>query len=182
MAKEKMENRPEQGYETETEKEFAPRHGPKEEFRSEGPCCGPHHGPQGDCGCGKRGSKILLLLLVFFAGMGFNEFWHGCFRCPTKSHGSPTAIYAQMPAYSDAAGTTIIINAADGMATMPPQFAKMHHKNKHHHKHHQAQNTQQTNSNDFVKMPANRKRPHFADRAAPVDTAKPQSAPETVEN
>ena len=129
--------------------------------------CGHHHGgPHGECGCGCRGGeckcgcgcgkrcggKLIALLIVFLAGMGFNELWHGCFRCPSKApHGVP-AMHVPMthhavPAMADGAGTVIIINAADGSASMQNHSGKKHkcHCGKHHgenvkmhegHKHH----------------------------------------------
>ena len=66
-----------------------------------------------------------MLLMVFLAGMGFNELMHGCFgRCPSKCPRQMQAMrmpnpQMQTPAYTDGAGTVIIINAADGNASMP---------------------------------------------------------------
>lgn len=98
------------------------------------------------CGCGRKIGKLIALLIVFFAGMGFNELWHGSYRCSNRA---PYAVRTQVPATADGAGTVIIINAADGSANMHDYSGKKHkcHKDKHndakghkhlkHHKHHQ---------------------------------------------
>lgn len=111
------------------------------EDREEECCCrhhhhgphGPHHGPHGphhgphDHGCCKCGCvKLLVLLLVFFAGIGVNEFWNNtCFgRCPSRGpRPMPMApmvrgSHSNVPDYSDAAGNTIIIvNSGEDAAT-----------------------------------------------------------------
>ena len=92
------------------------------------------------CHCKSCAFKLLGLILVFLAGMGFNELLHGgCFgRCPMKNRSMPMlkmpAMIHNMPNYKhDDGKTVIIINAAEG------SVSKHHcdsHKNKHHNGHH----------------------------------------------
>ena len=67
------------------------------------------------CCCKSCGGKLIALLIVFLAGMGFNELLHGCFgRCPAKKmQPAPmmAAAHNKMPHFTDGAGTVIIINA-----------------------------------------------------------------------
>ncbi len=102
-----------------------------------------HCGDKCRCGCGKCrcGGKLIALLIVFLAGMGFNELLHGCFgRCPSKARPAPmmSAPHHAMPHAFNGAGTTIIINA-DG-STDIRHGAKCgchkHHKNIDKHQHH----------------------------------------------
>lgn len=105
--------------------------------------CGQSHDHMhGACGCGghgcdchggKCGGKLLWLLLAFLAGMCFNQLWRsGCaVRCPCmKMAAGMSAVKAPLPVYTDAAGTIIIINAADGTAEVMPgkKHCKKHHK------------------------------------------------------
>lgn len=85
------------------------------------------------CGCHKKcGSKFIILLLAFFAGIGFNQLWHNCIgRCTHNMPHKIGAMHAPMPAVSDG-GTTIIINTADGCADV---WSSKNHLHKHH-KHH----------------------------------------------
>lgn len=99
------------------------------ECRCEEGCkCGCHNG----CKCGKScGGKILVLLLIFLAGMGFNELLHGCFgRCPNRGmHPMPmmSALHHPMSGYTDNAGTVVIVNTGGA--------AEVYHKSKHKGKH-----------------------------------------------
>ena len=76
-------------------------------------------GPDCKCGCGcscgckcKKGAlKILALVLVFLAGMGFDSLLHGCFRCPSKRM-APMHHGMTMPA--KAVDTNVIIITPDG--------------------------------------------------------------------
>ena len=91
----------------------------------------------GHCGCGKKCVfKFLLALVIFLAGMGFNELIHGCCGpCPGKPHHAP--MMKAFPSYMDEGGNTIIVINTDG--GRPHSFA--HHgkhadwKNKKHGKH-----------------------------------------------
>ena len=97
------------------------------------------------CGCcgGSCLMKLLGVLIIFFAGMGFNEFIHGgCFgRCPA---GKPMMMpmgpmkHQMMP--KD--GNVIIINT-DGNV-QKEHFCKCHHHKdvkEHHHKKHETMPT-----------------------------------------
>ncbi len=94
------------------------------------------------CGCKCCGGKIIALLLVFLAGMGFNELLHGCFgRCHSRGM-RPAAMMSaphKMPNFADGAGTVVIINT-DGRPDVQfaPKFGGKHHHNtmKHNHKNH----------------------------------------------
>lgn len=98
-----------------------------------------HCGQNGCChgGCGRHcGGKLIVLLIIFLAGMGFNELLHGCFgRCPSKApHAmpmvqAPMKHHGAMPTFTDGASTVIIINAADGHADVmhSPKHCKKHH-------------------------------------------------------
>ena len=85
--------------------------------------CGCH----GGCGCSKKCVfKLLALLIVFLAGMGFNELLHSCCApCPMKAP-RPAPMMPKAPAYVDDAGNTIIIINTDGGHA--PAFAKHHGK------------------------------------------------------
>lgn len=108
-----------------------------------------HCGENGGCGChcGKRcGGKWVTLLIIFLAGVGFNELLHGCCaRCPTKApHQAMTQApkhHGAMPMFSDGSGTVIIINASDGHADIFDGMHAPQHFNKHkkHHKNMQKQ-------------------------------------------
>lgn len=122
------------------------------------------------CRCGKRcGGKLIALLIVFLAGMGFNELLHGgCGRCPSKAphHTMMSAPkhYGAMPMFSDGSGTVIIINAADGRADV---FDAMH-ATKHFKKHKKCQKDMQMPQQDKPEM----RKPHFSGKA----TIRPFSA------
>jgi len=110
-----------------------------------GCCC--HHD---DCGCPcKRAlGKIILLALVFFAGMGVNQFMNDtCFgRCPAKNPRMAPMMQAprfhgNLPAYSDDRGNTIVIvntgeENAHGCNCGANCKCGKHHKIKEFHKHH----------------------------------------------
>ena len=96
--------------------------------------CG-HQDSKCNCCCHKSCGKILAVILIFLAGMGFNELLHGSFRCPVKRHapiiGNPMMYPVMKPAFTDGNGNTIIfINTDDNKQPCP--CAKMH-KHKHHH-------------------------------------------------
>ena len=99
---------------------------------NEGKECHCGHGCK--CGCGRGcGGKIIALLIVFLAGMGFNELMHGCFgRCPHKAR--PAAMmpapHGAMPGFAEAAGTVVIVNT-DGHADV--KHASKCGCGKHHH-------------------------------------------------
>ena len=91
-------------------------------------------GPDCKCGCGcscgckkKKGAlKILALVLVFLAGMGFDSLLHGCLRCPSKKM-APMHHGMTMPA--KAVDTNVIIITPDGEV----QYGhKKHHGKKFH--------------------------------------------------
>jgi len=127
--------------------------------------CGEGKGCGCGCGCGEgRGcycgkgchcgsscfGKLLLLLIIFLAGMGFNEFMHGCFgRCPAKGmRPAPmlSAPHHKVPHFTDGAGTVIIINA-DGSTDVQHGNkcgCHKHHKGMKHHQHYGAQPQQNT--------------------------------------
>ncbi len=102
----------------------------------EGKECTCENGCSCGCGCGngcccckKKTFKLLAILIIFLAGMGFNELIHCCGRCPTKGP-RPMPGYHQMvppapisaPNFADKnnSGTVIIINADGSMQT--PNF------------------------------------------------------------
>ena len=97
------------------------------------------------CGCRRKGVfKFLAVLLVFLAGMGFNELIHGCCgRCPAKGPKSMHSMHMampkpmHMPEYSDGMGNTVIIINTDG-SVHKHNFDKMaeHAKNAEFHKRH----------------------------------------------
>ncbi len=117
--------------------------------------CGCNEGKECRCGCGcgchcdkgcrckSCGAKLIGLLIIFLAGMGFNELLHGCFgRCPAKRmQPAPmmAAAHHKMPHFTDGAGTVIIINA-DGSTDVRHgdkcDCHKHHNGMKPHHKHH----------------------------------------------
>ena len=68
----------------------------------------------GNCGCGKKCIfKFLLALVIFLAGMGFNELINGCCGpCPGKPHHTP--MMKAFPSYMDEGGNTIIVINTDG--------------------------------------------------------------------
>ena len=126
----------------------------------EGKECTCENGCSCGCGCGngccckKKAFKLLAILIVFLAGMGFNELIHCCGRCPTKGprpmpghHQMVPAAPMPTPNFADGnnGGTVIIINA-DG-SVQPQDFGRMgkHHGcnchkkcgcDKHHHGEH----------------------------------------------
>lgn len=91
--------------------------------------CGCGCGCGNGCCCKKKTFKLLAVLIIFLAGMGFNELIHCCGRCPTKGP-RPMPGYHQMvppapisaPNFADKnnGGTVIIINADGSMQT--PNF------------------------------------------------------------
>ncbi len=104
------------------------------ECRCEEGCkCGCHNG----CKCGKScGGKILVLLLIFLAGMGFNELLHGCFgrcKCPCMRHAATMPAPHRQMADGDNAGTVVIVNAGGGAEVYHGMKHNMNHGNKHHH-------------------------------------------------
>lgn len=121
--------------------------------------CGCQEGKECTCGCGcgcccrRKGIfKLLAILLVFLAGMGFNELLHSCCgRCPARG---PKAMpmmpmghhMAKMPNMAEGNGGTVIIINADG-SVQPHHFGKKGcgckkdcpcHKHKHGFKHNNA--------------------------------------------
>ena len=98
--------------------------------------CGCQEGKECTCGCGngcccckKKTFKLLAILIIFLAGMGFNELIHCCGRCPTKGPRPMPAQMAPMPKFPhDNNGGTVIIINADG-SVQPHHFGKM---GKHH--------------------------------------------------
>lgn len=74
------------------------------------------------CGCRKKMIfKVLAVLVVFLAGMGFNALLQCGFRCPmSKSRPVPMQLAPipalPFPAYSDAQGGNVIIINTDGAA------------------------------------------------------------------
>lgn len=96
--------------------------------------CGCQEGKECTCGCGcccrRKGIfKLLAILLVFLAGMGFNELLHSCCgRCPARG---PKAMpmmpmghhMAKMPNMAEGNGGTVIIINADG-SVQPHHFGK----------------------------------------------------------
>ena len=67
------------------------------------------------CGCGKKCIfKVLALLIVFLAGMGFNEMLHCCCApCPVKAP-RVASMMRKAPSFVDESGNTIIIINTDG--------------------------------------------------------------------
>lgn len=142
MAKEKMEHEPKHKIEHEPMKEHHIHDDCKENCAcnaNQGATCG--CGCGGNCSCGtncqcgchkKCGGKIILLLLVFLAGMGFNQLWRGCMgRCPHKMPHNLSAMHTPIPAANDG-GTTIVINTADGCADVWSSKNNFHKHHKHH--------------------------------------------------
>ena len=84
-------------------------------------CCGCHKG----CNCSKKCVlRLFAILIVFLAGMGFNELLHSCCRpCPIRAP-HPAPMMKTMPFVDDGGNTIIIINT-DGQNI--PAFA--HHGN-----------------------------------------------------
>ena len=75
------------------------------------------------CGCKKKVFKVLAVLVIFLAGMGFQALLQCGFRCPmNKPRPMPVQMAPipamPMPAYSDAQGGDIIIINTDGLAGM----------------------------------------------------------------
>lgn len=76
-----------------------------------------HCGCHGECPCKRSLGKILFLALVFFAGMGVNQFMNdSCIgRCPGRKMPHPMPminapqIQGSLPTFTDGAGNTIII-------------------------------------------------------------------------
>lgn len=96
--------------------------------------CGCQEGKECTCGCGcccrrKGVFKLLAILLVFLAGMGFNELLHSCCgRCPARGPKHMPMMQmpnhmAKMPQMSDGNGGTVIIINADG-SVQPHHFGK----------------------------------------------------------
>lgn len=113
--------------------------------------CGSGCGCHGGCGCGCNGNcgcgcgckrvlgKVICLALVFFAGMGVNQFMNDtCFgRCPAKRGMRPMPMMqmprtGNLPAYTDAAGNTVVIvNTGDENSKhcgKKGKFGKHHHQ------------------------------------------------------
>lgn len=93
--------------------------------------CGCQEGKECTCGCGcgcgccckKKVFKVLAVLVIFLAGMGFQALLQCGFRCPmNKPRPMPVQMASipamPMPAYSDAQGGDIIIINTDGSAGM----------------------------------------------------------------
>lgn len=89
--------------------------------------CGCQEGKECTCGCGccckKKVFKVLAVLVIFLAGMGFQALLQCGFRCPmNKPRPMPVQMAPipamPMPAYSDAQGGDIIIINTDGLAGM----------------------------------------------------------------
>ena len=112
--------------------------------------CHEHCGCGAHCGCGSHcgGKFLLLLLLVFLAGVGFNELLHGGFKCKAKCDKHAMMAKAPMPHFTDGAGTVVIVNTAKGgadvMHYLNPNGKNMHHK---HHKHMKMKNMPHHNAN-----------------------------------
>lgn len=78
--------------------------------------CGCHHGKCG-CSCGCAFGKLLILALVFFAGMGVNQFMNDtCLgHCPARKGMRPMPMMqapqmqGSLQVYKDGHGNTIII-------------------------------------------------------------------------
>ena len=103
-------------------------------------CCNHEHcGCKCHCSCGM---KVLAAILIFLAGMGFNELLH-CGRCKAKSPmiGYSMLHKAGFPLYTDGAGNTIIyINTNDSSLGGKHNFMRgkhHHHKDKNHHDKHE---------------------------------------------
>ena len=93
--------------------------------------CGCQEGKECTCGCGcgcgccckKKVFKVLAVLVIFLAGMGFQALLQCGFRC-SMSKPRPMPVQTApipampMPAYSDAQGGNIIIINTDGSAGM----------------------------------------------------------------
>jgi hypothetical protein len=82
--------------------------------------CGCHHGGcdcGGCCPCKRVLGKVLFFALVFFAGMGVNEFMNDtCMgRCPSRKGMPPMPMmkmpnmHGNLPFYKDGNGNTIVI-------------------------------------------------------------------------
>ena len=115
--------------------------------------CGCQEGKECTCGCGcgcgchRKGTfKLLAILLIFLAGMGFNELLHCCCgRCPARG---PKAMpmmpmghhMAKMPNMAEGNGGTVIIINADGSVMPTGNFGKHKGWNCHKHKHKNMQN------------------------------------------
>lgn len=89
--------------------------------------CGCQEGKECTCGCGccckKKVFKVLAVLVIFLAGMGFQALLQCGFRCQmNKPRPMPVQMAPipamPMPAYSDAQGGDIIIINTDGLAGM----------------------------------------------------------------
>ena len=98
--------------------------------------------------------KWLWPLIIFLAGMGFNELFHGGFRnCrPSEYHQIPMHHIAPLPLATDGAGSMIIINT-DGTTATPPfhncdcEKRRKHHKTENCTARHKPQQTQQPRVN-----------------------------------
>ncbi len=111
------------------EKEHAEHHHPHHpEAACDSGCkCGCQEGKECTCGCGKDCCcgkscscgkkcifKVLALLIVFLAGMGFNEMLHCCCApCPVKAP-RVASMMRKAPSFVDESGNTIIIINTDG--------------------------------------------------------------------
>lgn len=88
--------------------------------------CGCQEGKECSCCCGcccrkKMIIKVLAVLVIFLAGMGFHALLQCGFRCPmSKPHPMPMQMASipalPFPAYSDAQGGNVIIINTDGTA------------------------------------------------------------------
>lgn len=82
--------------------------------------CGCHEGKECSCNnecccCKKKVFKILGLLIVFLAGMGFGELLN-CGNCYPKAprHIAPMGFHHKAPKYHDTQGGNVIIINTDG--------------------------------------------------------------------
>lgn len=118
--------------------------------------CGCHGGCK--CGCKNCGGKIIALIIVFLAGMGFNELLHGCFgRCPNKGMRPAAMMTSSHRVFDDGAGTVVIINTGgDAMAHHKMKKGGKHHHNmmKHPEFHHGMQQKPQPETEKAVEKTA----------------------------
>ena len=140
--------------------------------------CGCNEGKECHCGsgcnCGCRckscGGKIIALLIVFLAGMGFNELLHGCFgrcKCPCMRHSATMPAPHRPMAYSDNAGTVVIVNAGGGAEVFHGMKHGMKHGPKHDMKHGMEHNTKHGDKSNFDKMKKHHHKNHQDKPAQP---------------